>query len=103
MDAQITEMPPYMLNRMQHQRDRRFNMVKSYVNGLRISATKYYNENDQNEWTNIIKYAKFLACVNTQVRCDDTSTTISDYIAESLLNLNREFGLKIDEIYKANQ
>ena len=103
MDAQITEMSPYMLNRMQHQRDRRFNMVKSYVNGLRISATKYYNENDQNEWTNIIKYAKFLACVNTQVSFDDTDTTIRDYIDASLLNFNREFGFKIAEICEAKQ
>jgi hypothetical protein len=103
MDAQFGEMPQYSAKYLQRQRDRRFNTVKSYVNSLRTSATKYCNENHQNEWENIIKYVKFLACVNTQVSCDDTSTTIRDYIAETLLNFNREFGLKIAEIYEAKQ
>ncbi len=101
MDAQFDEMPQYSAEYLSKQRDRRMKKVESYVNALRTSATKYCNENDQTEWENIIKYVKFLACVNTQVSCDDTSTTIRDYIAESLLNFNREFGFKIDEIYKA--
>ena len=103
MDAQIDEMPQYSAKYMQRQRDRRFNTVKSYVNALHTSATKYCNENDQNQWANIIKYVKFLACVNTQVSFDDTDTTIRDYIEVSLLNFNREFGFKIAEICEAKQ
>ena len=89
MDAQITEMP-LMHRYSAKERFFHFKNVKSCVNDLHASATKYRDENDHTECKNIIKY---IACLThfTKIYRADTDTTICDYIAESLLNYNREF------------
>jgi hypothetical protein len=99
----MPEMPKFSAKYLERLRERRFHTVKSYVNALRTSATKYCNENDHTEWENILHYFKSLVYVNTQVSCDDTDTTIRDYISASILNFNREFGLKIAEIYEVKK
>ena len=91
MDAQIDEMPEILAKSLELWRFHRMENAKSYVNALRISATKYRDEKDYTECKNILKYIKFLTNFDTQVHCADTDTTICDYIAESLLNYNREF------------